>query len=290
MELRPVPLPTIFNVDAVVNLSYYRLSKDYAFPGESHDCWEFIYIDRGSLIVTAGTQTYFMKSGELAFHCPNEFHAFQSLGQSDVIVVSFHCSSEAMDRLKQKVLLLHRKEKEHLKMLVDESQLVYQHFDNIAPHINMQIREDAPLGGEQLIKNYLEQLLIHICRRDDNVKFSQRAVSARSTAHSMILAQRIQDYLQEHYAEKLSLQGLSNEMGVSVSQIKRVFREQLGKTMVSCITELRIAQAKRLIREGSLNFSQIAEAVGYESIYYFSALFKKQTGRTLSEYQRSLKD
>ena len=290
MELRPVPLPTIFNVDAVVNLSYYRLSKDYAFPGESHDCWEFIYIDRGSLIVTAGTQTYFMKSGELAFHCPNEFHAFQSLGQSDVIVVSFHCSSEAMDRLKQKVLLLHRKEKEHLKMLVDESQQVYQHFDNIAPHINMQIREDAPLGGEQLIKNYLEQLLIHICRRDDNVKFSQRAVSARSTAHSMILAQRIQDYLQEHYAEKLSLQGLSNEMGVSVSQIKRVFREQLGKTMVSCITELRIAQAKRLIREGSLNFSQIAEAVGYESIYYFSALFKKQTGRTLSEYQRSLKD
>ena len=290
MELRPVPLPTIFNVDAVVNLSYYRLSKDYAFPGESHDCWEFIYIDRGSLIVTAGTQTYFMKSGELAFHCPNEFHAFQSLGQSDVIVVSFHCSSEAMDRLKQKVLLLHRKEKEHLKMLVDESQLVYQHFDNVAPHINMQIRKDAPLGGEQLIKNYLEQLLIHICRRDDNVKFSQRAVSARSTAHSMILAQRIQDYLQEHYAEKLSLQGLSNEMGVSVSQIKRVFREQLGKTMVSCITELRIAQAKRLIREGSLNFSQIAEAVGYESIYYFSALFKKQTGRTLSEYQRSLKD
>ena len=290
MELRPVPLPTIFNVDAVVNLSYYRLSKDYAFPGESHDCWEFIYIDRGSLIVTAGTQTYFMKSGELAFPCPNEFHAFQSLGQSDVIVVSFHCSSEAMDRLKQKVLLLHRKEKEHLKMLVDESQQVYQHFDNIAPHINMQIREDAPLGGEQLIKNYLEQLLIHICRRDDNVKFSQRAVSARSTAHSMILAQRIQDYLQEHYAEKLSLQGLSNEMGVSVSQIKRVFREQLGKTMVSCITELRIAQAKRLIREGSLNFSQIAEAVGYESIYYFSALFKKQTGRTLTEYQRSLKD
>lgn len=290
MELRPVPLPTIFNVDAVVNLSYYRLSKDYVFPGESHDCWEFIYIDRGSLIVTAGTQTYFMKSGELAFHCPNEFHAFQSLGQSDVIVVSFHCRSDAMGWLKQKVLLLHQKEKEQLKMLVDESQLVYQHFDNIAPHINMQLREDAPLGGEQLIKNYLEQLLIYICRRDDNVKFSQRDVSARSTAHNVILAQRIQDYLQEHYAEKLSLQGLSNEMGVSVSQIKRIFREQLKKTMVTYVTDLRIAQAKRLIRQGNMNFSQIAEEVGYESIYYFSVLFKKQTGRTLTEYQRSLKD
>ncbi len=290
MELRPIPLPTIFNVDAVINLSYYRLNKDYKFPGEAHNFWEFIYVDRGSLIVTAGAQTYYMKSGELAFHCPNEFHAFQSVGQSDVIVVSFHCDDPAMDQLKQKVLFLHHKEKEHLKMLVDESQQVYQHFDNIAPHINMQTREDAPLGGEQLIKNYLEQLLIYICRRDDNVKFSQRALSARSSAQNLILSQRIQDYLQEHYTEKLSLQGLANEMGVSISHIKRIFREQLGQTMVSYITELRIAQAKRLIREGALNFSQIADAVGYESIYYFSATFKKHTGRTLSEYQRSLKD
>ena len=290
MEFRPVSLETIFNVDAVVNLSYYRLNKDYQFPGEKHDCWEFIYIDRGSLIVTAGTQTYFMKSGELAFHCPNEFHAFQSIGQSDVIVVSFYCSSPAMEHLKQKVLFLHRKEKDHLKMLVDESQQVYQHFDNIAPKINMQTREDAPLGGEQLIKNYLEQLLIYICRRDDNVKFSQRAVSARSSTQGLILSQRIQDYLQEHYTQKLSLQALANEMGVSISQIKRIFREQIGQSMVAYVTGLRITQAKRLIREGTLNFSQIADAVGYESIYYFSATFKKQTGRTPTEYQRSLKD
>ena len=285
MEFRPIALHTDFDVEAVINISYYRLSRDYAFPGEKHSCWEFVYVDRGSVVVTAGTDTYFMKAGELAFHRPDEFHAFHAVGESDIVVVSFLCESPAMRRLEKKVLLLHTKEKEHLKMLMGEAQQAYQFFDNVAPQINMQKKDDVPWGSDQLIKTYLEQLFIHICRRDDNVGFAQR-----SSTGGLVLAQRIGDYLAEHYAGQISLQSLAVEMGASISQIKRVFREQIGKSMVNYVTDLRIAQAKRLIREGRLNFSQIAETVGYESIYYFSSLFKKHTGKTLSEYRQSLKD
>ena len=288
MELHPIILNTTFDVEAIVNISYYRLTRDYAFPGESHSCWEFLYVDRGSVVVTAGTDKYFMKAGELAFHCPNEFHAFQAIGQADIVVVSFLCESAAMHRLKKKVLLLHTKEKEHLRLLINESQQVYQFFDGIAPQINMQKRETAPWGSDQLIKTYLEQLFIHICRRDDTVEFSQRAVTA--TAHGLVLAQRIKDYLSEHYTQRITLESLARDMGVSISQIKRTFREQMDTSMVNYVTALRISQAKRMIREGNCNFTQIAEAVGYDSIYYFSSLFKKQTGKTLSEYARSLKD
>ena len=241
------------------------------------------------MVVTAGTDTYFMKAGELAFHCPNEFHAFHAIGEADIVVVSFICESMAMHRLEKKVLLLHSKEKEHLKMLINESQQVYQFFDNVAPRINMQKKESAPWGSDQLIKTYLEQLFIHICRRDDNVGFSQRAVSGNS-AHGIVFAQRLKDYLSENYTYKITLESLAIEMEVSVSQIKRTFREQIGKSMVNYITDLRISQAKRMIREGKFNFTQIAEAVGYDSIYYFSSLFKKHTGKTLSDYAKSLKD
>ena len=288
MELRPVNLHSAFNVEAVVNISYYRLSRDYAFPGERHSCWEFLYVDRGSVVVTAGADSYFLKAGELAFHCPNEFHAFHAVGEADIVVVSFVCESSAMHRLEKKVLLLHTREKEHLKLLIHEAQQVYRHFENIAPRINMEKREDAPCC-DQLIKTYLEQLFIHICRRDDNLEFSQRAVSGNS-AYGLVFAQRIRDYLQENYTQKITLATLAAEMGVSTSQIKRTFREQIGKSMVNYITHLRISQAKRMIREGKYNFTQIAEAVGYDSIYYFSSLFKKHTGKTLSEYARSLKD
>lgn len=289
MDFQPIELKSDFDVEAVINISYYRLSRDYAFPGETHSCWEFLYVDRGSVVVTAGADTYFMKAGELAFHCPNEFHAFHAVGEADIVVVSFVCESTAMHHLEKKVLLLHSKEKEHLKMLINESQQVYQFFDNVAPRIDMRKKETAPWGSDQLIKTYLEQLFIHICRRDDNVEFSQRAVSGNS-AHGLVFAQRIKDYLSENYTSKITLESLATEMGVSASQIKRTFREQIGKSMVNYITDLRISQAKRMIREGKFNFTQIAEAVGYDSIYYFSSLFKKHTGKTLSEYARSLKD
>lgn len=290
MKLNPIFLETNFDVQAIVNISYYRCPRDYIFPGEIHDCWEFLYVDRGSVVVTAGNNVYFMKSGELTFHLPGEFHSFQAVGEADIIVVSFCCSSQAMRRLEQKVLLLHRKEKGQLKLLVDEAQQVYRHFENDPPYIRMVKRDTAPWCSDQMIKTYLEQLLILICRRDDNVGFSQRAVSPTRINQGPLLAQRATDYLREHYREHITLDSLASAMGVSVSQIKRVFQEHVGRSMVNYLTDLRIGQAKRLIRDGNFNFTQVAEQVGYDSIYYFSSLFKKRTGMTLTDYAKSLKD
>ncbi|MBE6947267.1 MAG: helix-turn-helix domain-containing protein [Ruminococcaceae bacterium] len=290
MELNPIPLKTTFNVRAVENISYYRCPQNYVFAGETHNCWEFLYVDRGSVVVTAGDTVYFMKSGELAFHRPGEFHSFHTVGEADIIVVSFYCSSPAMHRLEQKVLLLHSREKDQLKRLVDEAQQVYMHFENDPPYIRMVKLDSAPWACDQMIKNYLEQLLIMICRRDDNIGFSQRAIAGDHLNQGPVLAQRAKDYLNEHYSEQISLDSLATALGVSVSQIKRVFREQIGQSMVNYLASLRIGQAKRLIREGNLNFTQVAEQVGYETIYYFSSLFKKRTGMTLTEYAKSLKD
>ena len=290
MELNLIPLETSFDIRAIANISFYRCPLGYHFPGESHDFWEFLYVDRGSVVVTAGSNRYFMKSGELAFHLPGEFHSFQTVGEADIIVVSFDCGSEAMHRLEQKVLLLHRKEKEQLKLLVDEAQQVYKHFENDPPYIRMVKEDSAPWASDQMIKNYLELFFILICRRDDTVGFSQRAISSSRPNQGVVLAQRAKDYLQLHFREHITLGSLASALGVSVSQIKRVFQDQVGRSMVNYLTDLRIGQAKRMIREGNLNFTQVAEQVGYDSIYYFSALFKKRTGMTLTEYAKSLKD
>ena len=289
MEYTPISLNTVFDVEAVVNIAYYKLESDYCFSGESHAFWEFIYVDRGSLIVTAGADRYFLKAGELAFHCPDEFHSFQSVGESDVMVVSFCCESDAMHRLEKKVLLLHQKERQCLKQLIDEAQQAYQYFENDPPQVNLRKKPTAPWGSDQLVKLYLEQLLIWICRRDDNLRFSQRAVTSTQFHQHLLLAQTARDYLAAHYAEAITLSSLAAALGISVSLLKRVFREQVGQSVISYLTALRIGEAKRLIRQGNLTFTQIAECVGIESIYYFSNLFKKQTGMSPTEYEKTLK-
>ena len=153
MNFQMNALNTDFDVTAIVNISYYRLSDNYVFPGESHDFWEFWYVDRGSIIVNNGINSYFMNDGELVFHPPGEFHAFQAIGKTEIITVSFCCDSEAMFRFENKVLFLHHREKSHLKMLIDEAQSVYQYFENDPPYINMKKKPLSLRQNVLILKN-----------------------------------------------------------------------------------------------------------------------------------------
>jgi len=100
---------------------------------------------------------------------------------------------------------------------------------------------------------------------------------------------KIQEYLAEHYAQRITLEKLAASQNISISQLKRIFKEHTGDSVIPYLTALRIKEAKRLIQESSLNFSQIAVSVGYDNIYYFSSVFKKHTGMTLTEYSKSLR-
>ena len=284
-------LQSAFDVTDLVNVSYYKLLRGYRFPGESHPFWEFLYVDRGELVVTAGSASFLLKAGELVFHCPNEFHSFQASGQNpvNVIVMSFYCDSPYMAAFERKILFLHQTEKQCLSAIVKESEASYVHFDNVAPLVDMRKKETAPFGGDQLIKTSLEQFLIHVYRRNDNIHVAERTVSANQLHHHAQLALQAREYLGEHYGERITLALLAGKLGISVSQLKRIYREQTGVSVIASLTSIRISEAKRLIRESNLNFSQIAETVGYDSIYYFSTLFKKQTGMTLTEYSKSVR-
>ena len=103
------------------------------------------------------------------------------------------------------------------------------------------------------------------------------------------LKQRVQSYIRSHYAEKLTLEALAAQVNISVSQLKRTYKDQTGSSVIAYLTKVRISEAKRLIRESNHNFTQIAELTGYDNIYYFSRRFKEETKMTPTEYALSLR-
>lgn len=289
-------LDTAFSVSGLVNVSYYTLAKDFLWCGESHDFWEMVYVDKGEMVITAGTDTYLLKSGEAAFHCPNEFHNLRTSGQrsANVIVVAFLCDSPMMQSFERKILSLSAQEKTCLSSIVKEAEGTFRHFDNVAsfnvaPCVDLVQRESIPFGSQQIIKNLIEYFLILIYRHKDGIHFDARAVPMNQLHHHAQIAVKIQEYLAEHYPDKITLEVLAASQNISISQLKRIFKEHTGASVITYLTALRIKEAKRLIQESSLNFSQVAVAVGYDNIYYFSSLFKKHTGMTLTEYSKSLR-
>ena len=285
-----------FSITELVNVSYYTLSKDFLWSGESHEPWEMVYVDKGEMVITAGTDTYLLKSGEAAFHCPHEFHNLRTNGQkaANVIVVAFMCDSPMMRAFERKILSLNSQEKSCLSSIIKEAEAAFQHFDDIASHndapcVDLTPRSHIPFGAQQIIKNLIEYFLILIYRHSDGIGFDDRAVPINQLHHHAQIAVKIQEYLSEHYADKITLELLAAEQNISISQLKRIFKEHTGDSVIPYLTALRIKEAKRLIQESVLNFSQIAVAVGYDNIYYFSSVFKKHTGMTLTEYSKSLR-
>ncbi|MDQ8735203.1 response regulator [Paenibacillus sp. LHD-38] len=96
---------------------------------------------------------------------------------------------------------------------------------------------------------------------------------------------KVQRYIDEHYAQNISLTTLSNVFFIHPIYLSRLFKEKTGKNYLDYVTEVRIMRAKELLKNPALKVYEICQMVGYDSPRYFSKLFKSLTGMTPKEYK-----
>lgn len=284
-------LTPLFSVTKLVNAAYYQLGPDFQWPGERHDFWEVVYVDRGEAVITAEEEEYTLKAWEMVFHCPNEWHNLRAAEgkTAGVIVIAFVCDSPGMEAFRRRIIALGPQERQCLTTIVREAERAYVYFENRAPHVRLVRREDAPLGAEQLIRANLEQLFIYACRGSAAGRAEAPRMNSNALNHHSEMVERTKGFLYAHIHEKITLARVAAEISVSPSHLKRVFREQTGQSVIAYLTDMRVRRAKQMICDHQYNFSQIAEAVGFDSVYYFSARFKKYTGMTPTDYARSVR-
>lgn len=100
-----------------------------------------------------------------------------------------------------------------------------------------------------------------------------------------VLIQNIEEYLQKNYTQTITNSVLSNEFGFVPSYISRLFKSYKGVSPGDYLTNYRINKAKQLMKENpDLMVKELASLVGINDQYYFSKLFKKETGKSPTEY------
>ncbi|MBE6554338.1 MAG: helix-turn-helix transcriptional regulator [Ruminococcaceae bacterium] len=92
-------------------------------------------------------------------------------------------------------------------------------------------------------------------------------------------------YLREHFAEKLSLDEVARQSGMSVSSLEAKFKAMLGISPYQYLILLRLEYATKLLTETAYSVTEIASRCGYEYLFYFCNAFKKQFGMTPSQYR-----
>ncbi|MBO4850202.1 MAG: helix-turn-helix transcriptional regulator, partial [Prevotella sp.] len=82
---------------------------------------------------------------------------------------------------------------------------------------------------------------------------------------------------------------LASDVGLSRAQLHRKMKEMTGLATGRFLRNLRMEQAARLLREGKVNISQVADKVGYIDQAHFFSAFKTHFGMSPSEYMESQK-
>ena len=278
---------TTVSISRIVTIHYYEFDKTFVFDGEAHDFWEMVYVDRGQVLVRRDEEEIVLSQGEVIFHRPNEFHSIRALHSApQFFVISFACTSPAMVYFERYKTVLDKALIPFITSIISEAENTYVIPKN-DPFLKRLTRKIEPaIGGEQLIKTYMEQLLIFMIRSITRAGAPTVFPSKESMEDHLVReAKRL---IREHMGVGFRVGELCHTLGYSKSYLSRLFREQTGETLAAYAVKKRIDEAKRLIREGQLNFAEISDILGFDNPQYFSRTFKRLVGMTPTEFRATM--
>lgn len=108
-----------------------------------------------------------------------------------------------------------------------------------------------------------------------------------ATANSFVVKNAIQ-YLEEHYAEKITLSDLADKVYVSQWHLSKLLNKHMNQSFSEILNTIRMKKAKELLEIPSLRIGDIAEEVGFMDVAHFSKVFKKMEGISANEYRNTV--
>jgi len=172
-----------------------------------------------------------------------------------------------------------------MKVQCQDPQILY--------YFNCIIREkdSSKRGKFLLLRGYLELILAYLIDSSEEsgtLKMrTPRPVRQENKRDNRI--QIIADYMISHYDKQLSIEELSKMANMSSATLRRLFKQQTGKTPSDFLLELRMAVAAKKIVETDERISDIAYKVGIQDPNYFTRIFKKNFGVTPYTYRERVK-
>ncbi|MBQ7381170.1 MAG: helix-turn-helix transcriptional regulator [Clostridia bacterium] len=272
-------------VERLANIHYFEFVKEYHTFKDSHPFRELIYVDSGEITVEAEGYSGKLGDKQLLIHKSDEAHSLYCPENiaPNVIIIGFECDCRELDVFSSAPVTLSDDLTKMLAEVVREGRSVFLPPYDIPNLRDMKKREDFAFGADQMIKLWFEMFLIGLVRSAAKHEGAQPRVSAERGVEA------IRDYIEQHYMERITLDDLCFLFGTNKTTICHSFKAAYGDTLIHYINRLRIKKAKKLMREGNMNLSELAARVGFSSIHYFSKVFKFYEQKSPTEYFATIK-
>lgn len=278
-------LTDFLNVRAIVSVLHVDLN-DRICGGEAHDFPELLYVHSGRHTLKVDGVKHTMEPGQLIFYAPHAFHEGDEASSAKLGIISFEAELPELFPFYNRVITPTAQQRELLGRILSQGLQAFRD----APKewgLHGQIpRADIPDYTLQQLKNQLELFLIELYKAEETRK--PDAVGINRENFRTQQWETVEHYLKAHLAENLTLAQIAGGCALSVPALKRLCSRQKGCGPIACFIGFKIQAAKDMIRSSSMSFTQISQQLGFQSVHYFSKLFKEKTGMTPSEYAKSI--
>lgn len=271
-----------------VLVSYERLSwfDTGEFPWHWHPEIELTLVMEGEIAYQVNDSLYHLKPGEGLFCNTNVLHSGhgEQSGDCSYLSVTFH------PRLLYgySSSIMHTK---YMERILKSPSAASIHF---VPEEGWQSRvlglmetirildREHPASEELQIQIALMRIWQEIYEHV-GIKETEPAENGRDTER----IRRIMEYIQEHYAERITLEDLAEQVHLCRSESCRLFKRYMKESMFDYLLDYRVERSLELLRSPELDVTQIAGRTGFASPGYYSKIFKRKMGCTPLEYRKN---
>ena len=282
MEIRhykTTEIVNLFMIDKLVVFHNRKMQTQLEKPPFIIDHYQLLYMVSGAMTLQIDEQTLCLETHHGLLLSPGtKFQVLDRTEDAFVHVYGFMCRGDLLLPLCHQPLPFSEDEQTFLGELAQEGQQCFRRIMSGVGY-GCEVRAGITRGRLQALKNKLEIFFIKMIES----RLGNPVPSGRIT-----VADAVHDYLTTHVADRVTLLQIAESLSLSVTYIKREFSKKYGRGIIDYLLDLKIDLATQLIRETTLNFTQIAEYLSFESEAHFSKTFSKRTGKSPSAYLKEL--
>lgn len=248
-----------------------------------HNHIEIIYALNGSIQMTTNGVNFKLDKGHICFINSGVIHS-TSRGDEDNLILTIHITDS-----KKSVFYNFKNMKFNAETYLDNFQrnlVPLTELQHLLIEIYREYKNKLP-GYENMILSHINACFAIMIRRSYLVPKEKDDFIGEDNLKRFNL---ILDYINEHYAEKLSLQKLADTMHMNYYYLSHFFKDIAGISFQEYINGQRLNQSEILLSATDKTITQIALESGYPNIKAFTAAFKANFGMIPTQYRKMLKE
>lgn len=251
----------------------YRLIRRHKLPTnrpKGRIDYQLLYIAAGKGHFFLQGEEVIVEPGHMVLYRPREMQKYVYYGEDQTEVYWVHFTGSQVKKILKDYHLF------------DSGQIIQTgnspEYHQIFRKMIRELQLTKPHYAEYL-SMLLQELFIQISRQ-----------RPKETKHNRLIQKEMEtatQYFNEHYSEEISIESYAADRHISTCWFIRSFKWYNNVTPMQYILNLRITNAKALLKGTTYTIAEVASIVGYENPLYFSRLFKKHTGFTPSDFRNS---